>query len=202
MATNHLNTRNRPPGQTSNLRISPSNSPILWPSSRFPHKPSLHQSTLSLQTVIGTTTTDATGFSSHDQSKLFAFCAGSAAVLAELDEENNVAQRFFRARPSAVSINPVPSYYSQSTAPSTPDSRPRSLSNLRTGSYVNGSPSNDFPESNSPRAWSSRERVKAVTSVSISPNGRFLAMGEVSDVITIMRSEQANGFRRVTTLEF
>jgi hypothetical protein len=104
--------------------------------------------------------------------------------LAELDDDNNVNQRFFRARPSASSVNPVTSFYNQSTPPATPDTRSKSLPSIKTASYTgayNGSPSSEVVEAPSPRVWSSRERVKAVTSVAISPNGRLLALGEVSE---------------------
>lgn len=197
MANNphHLNNgKCKIAGPGSSLRITPSNSPLLRPTARSPNKPPAHQSTLALQTVIGTTTTTPNGFSSHDQSSSFAFCAGSAAVLAELDDDNNVNQRFFRARPSANSVNPVTSFYnSSSTPPSTPDSRTRSISNLKSSGHGahNGSPSSDVAESQSPRGWSSRERVKAVTSVSLSPNGRFLAMGEVSEGLRCSKKHAA-----------
>ncbi|KAJ5994505.1 hypothetical protein N7451_010229 [Penicillium sp. IBT 35674x] len=175
-----LSAKSKLAGPGASLKITPSNSPVLRPGSRSPSKSS-HQSILSLQTVIGTSTTTPNGFSSHDQSKSFALCAGSAAVLAELDDDANVIQRFFRARPSATSVNPTSSFYNQGTPPSTPDPRSRSLSHIRSNPHLNvpnGSPSNELPDNGSPRAWSSRERVKAVTSVSISPNGRFLAVGE------------------------
>lgn len=177
-----LSAKSKLAGPGASLKITPSNSPVLRPGSRSPSKSS-HQSILSLQTVIGTSTTTPNGFSSHDQSKSFALCAGSAAVLAELDDDANVTQRFFRARPSATSVNPTSSFYNQGTPPSTPDPRSRSLSHIRSNPHLNvpnGSPSSELPDNGSPRAWSSRERVKAVTSVSISPNGRFLAVGEVS----------------------
>lgn len=169
-------------GGPASLKITPSNSPSLRPGMRSPSK-SAHQSSLSLQTVIGTTTTTPNGFSSHDQSRSFALCAGSAAVLAELDDDGNISQRFFRARPSATSVNPTTSFYNPSTPPATPDSKLRSLAHIRSNPHLNlhnASPSNEVPDYSSPRTWSSRERVKAVTSVSISPNGRFLAVGEVS----------------------
>ncbi|KAJ6086209.1 hypothetical protein N7486_010490 [Penicillium sp. IBT 16267x] len=175
-----LSAKSKLAGPGASLKITPSNSPVLRPGSRSPSKSS-HQSILSLQTVIGTSTTTPNGFSSHDQSKSFALCAGSAAVLAELDDDANVTQRFFRARPSVTSVNPTSSFYNQGTPPSTPDPRSRSLSHIRSNPHLNvpnGSPSIELPENGSPRAWSSRERVKAVTSVSISPNGRFLAVGE------------------------
>ncbi|GAB1191133.1 hypothetical protein APSETT444_000304 [Aspergillus pseudonomiae] len=180
MAYNSLNVKNKAVGAGSSLRITPTNSPGLRPP-RTPNKAPQHQATLSLQTVIGTTTTSPHGFSSHDQSKSFALCAGSAAILAELDEAGNVNQRFFRARPSASSVHPVTPFYHQSTPPTTPDTRARPSSGVKSTAHsaiLNGSPANELAESNSSRAWSSRERVKAVTSVSISPNGRFLAVGE------------------------
>lgn len=175
-----LSAKSKLAGPGASLKITPSNSPILRPGTRSPSKSS-HQSSLSLQTVLGTTTTTPNGFSSHDQSKSFALCAGSAAVLAELDDDANINQRFFRARPSATSINPTASFYNQSTPPATPDPKARSLSHIRSNPHLNipnGSPSSEAADNGSPRAWSSRERIKAVTSVSISPNGRFLAVGE------------------------
>ena len=120
-----LSAKSKLAGPGASLKITPSNSPILRPGIRSPSKTS-HHSSLSLQTVIGTTTTTPNGFSSHDQSKSFALCAGSAAVLAELDEDANLCQRFFRARPSATSVNPATSFYNQSTPPVTPDPRARS----------------------------------------------------------------------------
>ncbi|KAJ5172843.1 hypothetical protein N7492_005436 [Penicillium capsulatum] len=179
MATTPAKTKLAGPG--ASLKFTPSNSPVLRPgASRSPSKSS-HNSTLSLQTVLGTTTTTPNGFSSHDQSRSFALCAGSAAVLAEIDEDANISQRFFRARPSASSVNPTTSFYNQPTPPTTPDPRSRSLSHIRSNPHLNvpnGSPSSEAADNGSPRAWSSRERIKAVTSVSISPNGRLLAVGE------------------------
>ncbi|KAL4741573.1 quinon protein alcohol dehydrogenase-like superfamily [Aspergillus similis] len=179
MANNALSVKSKTAGPNHSLRGAPSNSPTIRPPTRSA-KPSPYQSSLSLQTVIGTTTTTPNGFSYHDQSNSFAFCAGSAGVLAELDEDNNVNQRFFRARPTASSINPVISFYNQCTPPATPEARTRSLPGIKAtphnGSY-NSSPSTETVDA-SPRVWSSRERVKAVTCVAISPNGRFLALGE------------------------
>ncbi len=204
MAYSTLSVKSKPAGPAQSLRINPSNSPSIRPPTRSSNKPSLFQSALSLQTVIGTTTTTPNGFSYHDQSKSFAFCAGSAGVLAELDDDDNVNQRFFRARPTANSINPITSFYNQSTPPTTPDNRAKSLPGVKAtplnGSY-NGSPSTEIVEAPSPRSWSSRERVKAVTSVSISPNGRFLALGEVSTNWFSVTRMKSNSLRRAITQE-
>ncbi|KAG2413317.1 hypothetical protein HFD88_002506 [Aspergillus terreus] len=180
MAYNSLNVKSKSAGPGSSLRITPSNSPAIRPPPRTPNRAPQYQSTLSLRTVIGTTTTTPNGFSSHDQSRSFALCAGSAAVLAELDDNDDVNQRFFRARPSVPSVNPVTSFYNQSTPPTTPDTRKRSFSGIKPGTNsanYNGTPSTEMTDAATPRAWSSRERVKAVTSVAISPNGRLLATG-------------------------
>ncbi|OXV06495.1 hypothetical protein Egran_05738 [Elaphomyces granulatus] len=167
-------------GPGASLKITPSNSPVLRSATRSPQKPTPCQSTLSLQTVIGTTTTTPNGFSSHEPTRSFALCAGSAAILAEIDIDLNINQRFFRARPTATAVNPVISFYSQSTPPTTPETRRPSLA-ARSGTNVNfygASPGGDWTDATNSRTWSSRERIKAVSSVEISPNGRFLAVGE------------------------
>ncbi|KAK2758340.1 hypothetical protein FQN54_004188 [Arachnomyces sp. PD_36] len=179
MANNSLAPKSKLAGPGSSLRITPSNSPILKPAARPPNKLSSHQSALSLQTVIGTTTSTPNGFSSHEPSNSFALCAGSAAILVELDSDLNISQRFFRARPMATGLNTVPSFYNNSsTPPVTPDTRNRPLPSSRSanGSIYLGSPATESADGG--RSWTSRERIKAVTSISISPNGRFLAVGE------------------------
>ncbi|KAI1914367.1 hypothetical protein LOZ61_002269 [Ophidiomyces ophidiicola] len=167
---------------TGSLKITPTASPILKPSPKPASKSSSHLCTLSLRTVIGTTTSDPNGFSYHESSRTLALCAGSAAVLVELDDELNIHQQFFRARPTATGLNPVPSYYNNTqTPPITPDTRPRVLQvapRLTGGSIPYASTPSKWGEAASSRTWSSRERIKAVTSVALSPNGRFLAVGE------------------------
>ncbi|KKA16819.1 WD repeat protein [Rasamsonia emersonii CBS 393.64] len=166
-------------GPGASLKITPSNSPVLRPGTRSP-RTSPHQATLSLQTVIGTTTATPNGFSSHEPTRSFALCVGSAAILAEIDADSTVSQRFFRARPTATPVNPVTSFYNQQPAPTTPDNRNRSTPGRlgASASCYGSSPSGDWADSTGSRTWTSRERIKAVTSVAISPNGRFLAVGE------------------------
>ncbi|KAL1954390.1 hypothetical protein VTO42DRAFT_1205 [Malbranchea cinnamomea] len=179
-SSNSLTAKSKLPASSTSLKVTPSSSPNFKPATRSPYKHSPYQTSLSLQAVIGTTTSGPNGFSCHEPSRSFALCAGSAAVLAELDGELNLSQRFFRARPNATGLNPVPSYYNHGTPPSTPDTRTRSgtgRSGLNGSSY-GGSPNQDWGETNQSRTWGSRDRVKAVTSVSLSPNGRFLAVGE------------------------
>ncbi|PYH44220.1 WD40 repeat domain-containing protein [Aspergillus saccharolyticus JOP 1030-1] len=181
MAYNSLSAKSKTnPG--SSFRLTPTSSPILRPSTRSSmHKAPTQQAVLSLQTVIGTTTNSPNGFSSHAGSNSFAICAGSTVVLAELDEQNTLQQRFFRARPSVTSVNPVTSYYNTSTPPTTPDGRAKTPSGPKSAAQSivhNGTPNSELVDSNSSRGWSSRERVKAVTSVAISSHGGLLAVGE------------------------
>lgn len=182
--SNHIpGSKIRPPSSLgASIKITPANSPALKPAARPPHKPS-HYSTLSLQTVIGTTTLNPNGFSFHEPTKSFALCAGSATILAEVDQDMNISQRFFRARPTAAPVNPVQSFYNTSTPPTTPDTRIRSLQPAGRSSGINGapyagSPNVEWGDNSGSRTWTSRERIKAITCVSISPNGRFLAVGE------------------------
>ncbi|OAL72447.1 WD repeat protein [Trichophyton violaceum] len=171
----------------ASLKITPANSPVLKPASnsRNQYKSASYLTTLSLQTVIGTTTSSSNGFSYHEPSRSFALCAGSAAVLAELDEDLSVSQRFFRARPTATSVNPVLSFYNPPGPPTTPESRlrpPQASLRLSTSAnspiFSNSPNAAEWAESIASKSWTSRERIKAVTSVSLSPNGRFLAAGE------------------------
>lgn len=169
-------------GLSNALRITPSNSPVLKPPAR-PSRPPFYQTTLSLQTVIGTTTANPNGLSYHADTRAFALCAGSAAILAELDDDLNVSQRFFRARPGATGLYSVPSFYNPPTAPNTPNPKQRSSVAVRRISVATGfhstSPTVERGEVGSSRTWSSRERIKAATAVSLSLNGKFLAVGEV-----------------------
>ncbi|KAI5297227.1 guanine nucleotide-binding protein subunit alpha, partial [Ascosphaera pollenicola] len=104
----------------------------------------------------------------------FAFCAGSTTVLAEIDDDLNVSQRFFRARTSvAHHAHAAPSSH---VALAGAHNRPRAHSGssrttpLRNGSFGAGDGAS--------AAMSARERVKSVTSVALSANGRWIAAGE------------------------
>jgi hypothetical protein len=184
MANNSWSAKTKLAGPGASLKITPSNSPVLRPGTRSPYKTTPHQANLSLQTVIGTTTATPNGFSSHEPTRSFALCVGSAAILAEIDADSTVSQRFFRARPTATAVNPITSFYNQPSTPTTPDNRNRSTPSVRLGASATlygGSPAGDWADSTGSRSGTSRERIKAVTSVAISPNGRFLAVGEVRE---------------------
>ena len=112
-------------------------------------------------------------------------------MVVNIDENSTYSQRFFRARPTAV---PQSSVGQNSGAPSTPtntanDGRNRSVATLR-DTAVPYSPSTphtalDWGDSPSSKTWTSRERIKAATCLSISGDGRLLAVGEVRTSSTV-----------------
>lgn len=168
------------------LKLTPSNSPF----TRTPRSPNksrggLYESGLSLKRIIGTTVSSPNAFSCLSPSRIFAYTAGAAAVVVNIDDTSNYSQRFFRARPTAIPLNAT---NNSSCTPSTPtntanDGRNRSVANIR-DSAVPYSPSTphtslDWGESPSSKTWTSRERIKAATCLSISSDGRLLAVGEV-----------------------
>lgn len=136
---------------------------------------------LALRRVIGCSTT---AFDSHPPSRSFAYTAGAAAVVVHLDDELQITQRFFRARPNAPTLVTV----GASFAPSTPasyiqETRSRTAASLREAGigYQYTNSASPFAQDDSPssRTWSARERIKAATCLSFSPDGKWLAVGEV-----------------------
>ncbi|KAI5252081.1 WD40 repeat-like protein [Aureobasidium subglaciale] len=123
---------------------------------------------LSLKRVIGTTCQTVFCFDHLAGTRSFAYTAGAAAVVATVDADGTIEQRFFRANPAQPSQR---SNFLPAVSASPADPRHRSpLPPLDRTEW------NDSPSGNKNGAV--RERVKAATAVSFSPNGRFLAVGE------------------------
>ena len=166
------------------IKLTPSPSPFLKTTPlRSPVKPQRAEASLALRHVIGTTTNSANAFDSLSSARSFAFCAGAAAVLATVDEEHRVSQRFYRARPTTNPINPSASVYGGPSTPTQNESRNRTAASLRDagiGGSPLASPAHDWSDSPSSKGWSARDRIKAATCVSFSPDGKLLAVGEVS----------------------
>ena len=163
------------------LRLTPSNSPFYKTSTpKSPTKSRSEEAGLRLKKVIGTTTASANGFDCLPSLREFAYTAGAAAVVCTVDDELKVTQRFFRARPTvpggwrevngAAAISPTPN-----------EARSRVLGSLRE-STMNGSPLGasvrDYSDSPTGRTATAKDRVKAATSVALSPSGKWVAMGE------------------------
>jgi WD40 repeat protein len=94
-------------------------------------------------------------------------------------EGSTYTQRFYRARPAAVPVFSVAPVQHGSSGPyATPkanDARNRVAVAPRDAIHSSPSDRGDSPPS---KTWTSRERIKAATCVSLSRDGRFLAVGE------------------------
>ena len=163
------------------LRLTPSNSPFLKNTTpRSPTKSKSEEAGLRLEKIIGTTTASVNGFDCLREKRQFAYCAGSAAVVATVEDDLNVAQRFFRARPTAGnSLRDGGSAFPSTPAPI--EARSRAFGHVR-DHIIGGSPlgasSRDWPDSPSGKTTTAKDRVKAATSVALSPNGKWVAVGE------------------------
>lgn len=165
------------------IKLNPSPSP--YPKNtavRSPTKTNRTEANLALRQVIGTTTCTANAFDSLADGRCFAYTAGAAAVMASIAQDHSVSQRFYRARPTTNPINPSASIYGGPSTPTQNESRNRTVASLRdTGfgvSPVACPATNDWPDSPSSRAWTTKEKIKSATCVSFSPDGKFLAVGE------------------------
>lgn len=84
------------------------------------------------------------------------------------------AQRFYRARPTAAPVFPVPPI-PQSANNNNNNATPRANDGRR---VAKSSRESSYASPDSSSTWTSRERIKAATCVSLSRDGRFLAAGE------------------------
>lgn len=160
---------------SSRQRLASSNSQIFTPFSKSPGRNRTYEPRLFLKRVVGTTCTSPTGFDAAGQ--CFAYIAGGAVVVVDV-QGAEYSQRFFRARPSTAPVYALASTSQASPSPSTTpkanDARNRVAKTSRESSYA----SQDGGDSPSLKTWTSRERIKAATCVSLSRDGRFLAVGE------------------------
>lgn len=142
---------------------------------KSPAKSHRNDSGLSLQHVIGTTADSSNCITTLPSKRLLAFTAGAAAVICTFDENLKFTQRFIRARPTAIPLNPIRDLY----GPSTP-TKARSRARESTATPTPFSPATtDYNDSPGGKSWTARDKVKAATCVSFSPDGKYLAVGEV-----------------------
>ncbi|KAF2639326.1 WD repeat protein-like protein [Massarina eburnea CBS 473.64] len=175
-------TPSNPRMSGGSVRLTPSPSPYQKNTPlRSPTKSQRTEASLALRQAIGTTTNSANAFDSVSSARSFAFCAGAAAVMATVDEEHHVSQRFFRARPTVIPINGSASVYGGPPTPTQNESRNRTAASLRDtpiGGSPLAAPANDKGDSTNNKAWLTRDRIKAATCVAFSADGKFLAVGE------------------------
>ena len=133
---------------------------------------------LFLKRVIGCSTG---AFDSHPASRSFAYTAGAAAVVVQLDDNLQITQRFFRARPNVTTWTTASSQINTLQNIAFLESRNRlslTLKDLGVSASGNILPSS-LEDTSTSKTWTARERIKAATCVSFSPDGKWLAVGEV-----------------------
>ncbi|KAM0251106.1 hypothetical protein ACHAQJ_008351 [Trichoderma viride] len=198
---------------SNRLKLTPSNSPFL--TSRRARSPlrgrPVFESRLLLKRVVGTTCRSPTAFDTVNG--CFAYTAGGAVVVVNIDGEQ-YTQRFYRARPNVVSLYSVAA---SQNAPSTPTTtttttKANDSRNRVAAGYRDSHSASDWSDGPAPRTWTSRERIKAATCLGLSPDGKYLAVGETgyaprvlifslqdssSDVPLVSISEHAFGVNAV-----
>jgi WD40 repeat protein len=176
----HYNLRSRLNIQTPSLRTTPSASPTIPKAgSSLGRKARSSEYALQLQRVIGTTTNSPSGLSCCSESKAYAYCAGAVAVLAQLTPNGVPTQRYYRARPTAPSIYPPTAHYDNSPA-NTPSKRRTSTftPRRRQDEQSAASLARDWSDESASQTWTARERIKSVSCVALSQDGKWLAVGE------------------------
>jgi hypothetical protein len=190
MSLTPSNSRMMSPAIGSGIKLNPSPSPFFKTTLRSPLKAGRAEVSLALRQVIGTTTNSANAFDSLPSASSFGYTAGAAAVIASIDGQGHVTQRFYRARPTTNPINPSASIYGGPSTPIQNESRNRTAVSLRDAGF-GGSPLPspgipDWADSPSSRGWSMKEKIKAATCVSFSPDGKYFAVGEVSHIMRLV----------------
>lgn len=187
------------------LKTNPSHS--TFPKAiRSPNKTrSIYESGLHLRSIIGTTVSSPNGFDSLPSSRIYAYVAGASAVVVNASNDGQYSQRFYRARPTAVPTNMGSTW--GGVVPCTPsnvfhDSRSRASRESSTGLSPVTSSHNDHGDSPASKTWTSRERIKAATCLSMSRDGNYLAVGEVKSERSVCQYMQLTLSRQVTAQEF
>lgn len=148
-----------------------------------PHSSSKHSQDdervqLSLRTVIGTTTTSPNGFDYDTTQNRFAYCAGPAAIITEVQVDGAISQRIFRARINAAPINGISSFYNAATPPVTPTRR-KTVSPIKDPASVQGINIHQEYLPDSPSGIKNQYRTREATCVSLGKKSNLLAVGEV-----------------------
>ena len=174
MAAHPYSLRSRLNGQSPSSR-PPTGPPASRSGTRSPRKGNASGVSLQLQHVIGTTTNAPTGLACCTLTNTYAYCAGAVAVLATVHPNGATTKRYFKARPIAASLNPSSSFYATSSPSATLPRRRTSVFTRRQPTDINFGTAQDDRSS---QTWTARERIKTVTCVALSENGKWMAVGE------------------------
>ncbi len=143
---------------------------------------------LVLETVLGSTASSINALSAAVDIPSFAFCAGSTAVVAEINSGLRLNQRFFYAKPDALPAQVTPSYYNPATPTKPPGSRAYINTPTKDDSILTIASFDNNIDSCCKGKPSHRSR--SLTSVALTPSGKYLAIGEVRNSTSI---RNANG---------
>ncbi|MCJ1382310.1 hypothetical protein MMC17_005423 [Xylographa soralifera] len=151
--------------------------------------------TLTLKSIIGTTTYSSRGFDCNSATSSFATCAGSAAVVTYVDSELKVVQKFFRARNGPSLLHSTSTNHDIQGAASTPEPRTHLAGSLRRKTFGIGSTrSPQVDQGISPGRANIRQKTRATSCVSLSSDGRLLAVGETGYNPRILIYSTTNDF--------
>ena len=100
-------------------------------------------------------------------------------MLAQLGTDATPTHRYFKARPTAPSVNPSTSYYESSPA-TTPSKRRVSAFTPRKGveEYTSSAFGREWSDDATGQTWTARERIKTASCVALSRDGQWFAVGE------------------------
>ncbi|KIV87014.1 hypothetical protein PV11_02587 [Exophiala sideris] len=180
MASHQYSLRSRLNTQSPALRTTPTCSPVLAKTpAAFSRKARPSDITLQLHRVIGTTTNSPNGLTCCASTNSYAYCAGAVTVLAKFEPGHAPSHRYYKARPTAPSLHPPTSHYENSPV-TTPSKRRTTTFTPRKGQddYNGGSYGREWLDESTSQTWTARERIKTVSCVSMSQDGRWLAVGE------------------------
>ena len=172
---------------------------IQTPSTKQPQHGSL---ILTLKSIIGTTTYSSRGFDCNSTTSCFATCAGSAAVVTYVDDDFQIHQKFYRSRDSLLAPHSASSSHDVQGVTRAPEARTHLAGSLRRKTFGTGftrSPQVDQGISHG-RA-NIRQKTRATSCVSLSSDGRLLAVGEVYS-IRLEAQIEANYNRQDTIHEY
>jgi len=181
----------------SALRLTPSNSPFFKSTPpRSPTKTARSEEPgLRLRKVVGTTTSSTNAFDCLPAARRFAYTAGAAAVVVVIRDDLKIDQTFFRARPALTGTGGEPSGQWPIT-PAPNEARNRTVGLVKE-QKLSGSPlattARDWSDSPTGKSTTGKERIKAATSVALSPNGKWLAVGETGYKPRILLFSVADG---------
>ncbi|KAG8626705.1 hypothetical protein KVT40_005650 [Elsinoe batatas] len=140
---------------------------------------------LSLGSIIGSTCSSSNRFSSDAVTSSFAYAAGAAVVLATVDSDLTIGQRFFRAAAGQTTARPLVDSLDYARAGTPVRDEVRRLVGAgrgRAGSPFTGKATAQATSGEnvegSPSSGHAKDRVKAATAVALSPGSKWLAVGE------------------------